>query len=126
MQVCVLSFGINEALSLTSFQGTWSVHMHCSRHKLNCKRTCIQQVCVLIPVLRLYAVPDQLGNKSFEERLDAMEEYWESEVPRLGEPEASGWAVWDAYRHDQAPRFTKSVEVALDASDSQFSVPNFR
>lgn len=46
-----------------------------------------------------------------------MEEYWDSEVPRLGEPEASGWAVWDAYRHEQAPRPTKAAEAAHDYPD---------
>ncbi|KAI1793871.1 NRDE-2, necessary for RNA interference-domain-containing protein [Ganoderma leucocontextum] len=65
----------------------------------------------------LYAVPEQLSNKPFEEQLNAMEEYWDSEVPRLGEPEASGWAVWDAYRHEQAPRPTKPVEAAPNTSD---------
>ncbi|PIL31641.1 hypothetical protein GSI_06343 [Ganoderma sinense ZZ0214-1] len=65
----------------------------------------------------LYAIPEQLSDKPFEEQLDAMEEYWDSEVPRLGEPDASGWATWDAYRHEQTLRPTRVAEAAPDTSD---------
>ncbi|KAI0067780.1 DUF1740-domain-containing protein [Artomyces pyxidatus] len=33
---------------------------------------------------------------SFEDQLDLMEEFWESEIPRIGEPGATGWATWIA------------------------------
>nr|VWO94247.1 Pre-mRNA-splicing factor CLF1 (crooked-neck-like protein 1) [Ganoderma boninense] len=65
----------------------------------------------------LYAIPEQLHDKPFEVQLDAMEEYWDSEVPRLGEAEASGWAAWDAYRHEHTLRPSKAAAAAPDMSD---------
>lgn len=115
MQVSVVLHGINEVL--TVLQGTWSALMHSSRRRLSCKHIFMGGVCALIPARRLYAIPEELLNKSFQEQLDAMEEYWDSEVPRLGEPEASGWAACDASRHEHAPRPTKSVVAAPYTSD---------
>ncbi|TBU34597.1 NRDE-2, necessary for RNA interference-domain-containing protein [Dichomitus squalens] len=65
----------------------------------------------------LYTMPERLAGKPYEEQLDAMEEYWDSEVPRLGEPEAGGWAVWDTYRHEQLAQPPKPVEVPSGISD---------
>ena len=62
-------------------------------------------------------MPQRLMGKPFEEQLDAMEEYWDSEVPRLGEPEARGWTAWDAYRHEQPARPPKPINAPLDVSD---------
>ena len=35
-----------------------------------------------------------MSTASFGEQLDQLEEFWESEVPRVGEADASGWATW--------------------------------
>ncbi|KAI0936623.1 hypothetical protein AcW1_000813 [Taiwanofungus camphoratus] len=43
-----------------------------------------------------YKLPPSLATASFEAQLDALEEFWESEVPRLGEAGASGWTSWVA------------------------------
>ena len=56
----------------------------------------------MTPPLRLFAIPPPLLNKPTEEQLDGLEEFWDSEVPRLGEPNAKGWAVWHASRHEDA------------------------
>ncbi|THH18087.1 hypothetical protein EW146_g2843 [Bondarzewia mesenterica] len=43
-----------------------------------------------------FRLPASLVNSSLEEQLNALEEFWESEVPRFGEPESKGWAAWVA------------------------------
>ncbi|EMD42012.1 hypothetical protein CERSUDRAFT_110552 [Gelatoporia subvermispora B] len=43
-----------------------------------------------------YKMPPALTSQSMEGQLDALEEFWESEVPRIGEPGATGWASWDS------------------------------
>ena len=35
-----------------------------------------------------------MNNLPPEERLDALEEFWETEVPRAGEDGAKGWKAW--------------------------------
>jgi hypothetical protein len=39
-------------------------------------------------------VPQSLYGLPSNTLLDALEEFWESEVPRVGEPGAKGWASW--------------------------------
>lgn len=41
-------------------------------------------------------MPRQMHNDDFEDKLDALEAFWESELPRTGEPGATGWASWEA------------------------------
>lgn len=40
--------------------------------------------------------PQELINAPFSTVLDRLETFWESEVPRAGEPNASGWTAWEA------------------------------
>ena len=35
---------------------------------------------------------------SFKEKVDELEEFWDSEVPRFAEAEAAGWVSWTAIR----------------------------
>ncbi|KAA1468262.1 DUF1740-domain-containing protein [Dentipellis sp. KUC8613] len=44
----------------------------------------------------IFNVPSSSLRSSFEEQLGALEEYWESEAPRIGESGGSGWASWVA------------------------------
>ncbi|KAI0756690.1 NRDE-2, necessary for RNA interference-domain-containing protein [Daedaleopsis nitida] len=44
----------------------------------------------------LFHIPPQLSSKSWDDQLEALEEFWDAEVPRMGEPAASGWASWEA------------------------------
>jgi hypothetical protein len=37
-----------------------------------------------------------MSKESSSSKLDQLEEFWEAEVPRIGEPSATGWAVWHA------------------------------
>lgn len=38
----------------------------------------------------------------FDDVLDRLESFWESEVPRIGEMNATGWAAWEANGHPEA------------------------
>ncbi|OJT03082.1 Protein NRDE2 -like protein [Trametes pubescens] len=52
----------------------------------------------------LYHTPSAVSGRAFEEQLNSLEEFWDSEVPRAGEPGATGWAAWEASnRADQPP-----------------------
>ncbi|CAG8732417.1 11367_t:CDS:2, partial [Acaulospora colombiana] len=39
--------------------------------------------------------PKILTNLPLNDRIERLEEFWESEVPRIGEKNAAGWAVWE-------------------------------
>ena len=40
---------------------------------------------------RSFFAPDSTGDCSFDRQLDALEEFWDTENPRIGEPSAKGW-----------------------------------
>ncbi|RDB29182.1 Protein NRDE2 [Hypsizygus marmoreus] len=42
----------------------------------------------------MFEVPQALYGLPHDTQLDHLEEFWESEVPRVGEEEARGWAAW--------------------------------
>lgn len=46
--------------------------------------------------------PHDLVSSPFETVLDRLEAFWESEVTRVGEPEAKGWAAWEAAGYPDA------------------------
>ncbi|KIJ68583.1 hypothetical protein HYDPIDRAFT_24843 [Hydnomerulius pinastri MD-312] len=41
-----------------------------------------------------FEVPQSLYGLPVETQLESLEEFWESEVPRVGEPDAKGWSAW--------------------------------
>lgn len=45
---------------------------------------------------RSYYIPPSLNHHPFETQLNALEEFWDSEWPRVGELGAKGWAAWEA------------------------------
>ncbi|KAJ3844301.1 NRDE-2, necessary for RNA interference-domain-containing protein [Lentinula raphanica] len=47
--------------------------------------------------------PQTFNFASFESRLEAFEEFWESEVPRIGEPNAKGWSYWASHKQERDP-----------------------
>lgn len=50
--------------------------------------------------------------------MNALEEFWDSEVPRLGESGAKGWATWEASgRSEQAPPIHRPVDTNSRISD---------
>ena len=44
----------------------------------------------------LFNRPSSLDTVTFEEQLDQLEEFWDSEVPRAGEVGALGWKTWES------------------------------
>lgn len=60
---------------------------------------------------RVLYPPPRLDGMSIDATLDALEEFWEAEAPRIGESNARGWAVWDASKdgHPSAPPTTKTT-----------------
>lgn len=43
---------------------------------------------------RTFQTPKSLERIPEDKLLDALEEFWEAEAPRIGEPGAQGWAAW--------------------------------
>ena len=74
---------------------------------------------VLIMPIRTFSTPQHLTGASFEDQLNALEDFWDSEVPRIGEPGALGWAAWEASnRADQPPPTTKGTEDDIRIPDA--------
>lgn len=46
--------------------------------------------------IRAFHTPKTLASSSLSARLDALEEFWDSEIPRISEPDAKGWDTWEA------------------------------
>ncbi|KAI0694871.1 NRDE-2, necessary for RNA interference-domain-containing protein [Cytidiella melzeri] len=63
----------------------------------------------------LFCRPPDLNNSMFNEQLGRLEEFWDSEAPRLGEAGASGWAIWESSGRSETsimpsrPAITKSA-----------------
>ncbi|KAI0375320.1 DUF1740-domain-containing protein [Pilatotrama ljubarskyi] len=62
----------------------------------------------------LYYAPPTTSSRPFEEQLDSLEEFWDSEVPRMGEPGAIGWAAWEASNRPDQPPPTPNKPPGLD------------
>jgi hypothetical protein len=61
---------------------------------------------------RAFEVPQALNGLPLATQLDALEEFWESEVPRIGEADAKGWSAWvTSDRPDYVPDTTSPAEV---------------
>lgn len=41
--------------------------------------------------VRTFNVPEEVENTTFEDQLNSLEDFWENEAPRVGEPFAKGW-----------------------------------
>ncbi|KAI0639721.1 DUF1740-domain-containing protein [Trametes polyzona] len=51
----------------------------------------------------LFHTPSTALNLPFEDQLNSLEEFWDAEVPRIGEPGAAGWATWEASNRPDLP-----------------------
>ncbi|KAJ3803379.1 NRDE-2, necessary for RNA interference-domain-containing protein [Lentinula aff. detonsa] len=58
-----------------------------------------------------FANPQSLNGTSFESRLEAFEEFWDSEVPRIGEPHSKGWSHWASHKHEQDTDITATSSI---------------
>ncbi|KAJ7103657.1 NRDE-2, necessary for RNA interference-domain-containing protein [Mycena belliarum] len=50
-----------------------------------------------------FRLPRTLSGHPLSRRLDSLEEFWESECPRVGEVGATGWESWLSSRHSAPP-----------------------
>lgn len=65
----------------------------------------------------MYKLPSALAAATFGAQLDALEEFWESEVPRFGEPDAQGWASWHTSASSAVSSSTPDMSVESGAAD---------
>ncbi|KIM33854.1 hypothetical protein M408DRAFT_325432 [Serendipita vermifera MAFF 305830] len=61
--------------------------------------------------------PEAISLQPLESQLNALEVFWEAEVPRIGEEDANGWAAWEAAGRPEAhdsgrewPSSTRDIE----------------
>ncbi|KZT05893.1 uncharacterized protein LAESUDRAFT_654560 [Laetiporus sulphureus 93-53] len=64
----------------------------------------------------LYQLPPHLVDQRFDNQLDALEDFWESEAPRIGETDAKGSANW-SQRSSVTPTARKQVVHSIDDVD---------
>ncbi|KAH9944116.1 NRDE-2, necessary for RNA interference-domain-containing protein [Epithele typhae] len=66
----------------------------------------------------LFCTPPALRNHTPSNQLSALEDFWDAEVPRLGEVGASGWAAWEASgRLEQETQMAQMVQPSADDAD---------
>ncbi|KAL5534334.1 hypothetical protein ACEPAG_796 [Sanghuangporus baumii] len=71
-----------------------------------------------------FNVPREIEKFPFEKQLDSLEEFWESEVPRIGEAGAKGWRAWRT-SEDIAPT-TKLRPIGKSESSDPFAIWHFK
>ncbi|KAH0838206.1 NRDE-2, necessary for RNA interference-domain-containing protein [Lanmaoa asiatica] len=66
-----------------------------------------------------FEVPQSLYGLPVDTQLDSLEEFWESEVPRVGEPNAKGWSAWVSGGKPKAtlPSLPTSMDIDSTPSD---------
>ena len=63
--------------------------------------------------------PPALLHAPAADRIDAFEEFWEAEAPRIGHADAKGWAAWADGGGDAAAPATARVAAAEEAEDAE-------
>ena len=79
-----------------------NVRWPCSKHKQSCESDFVLSS-YLLHSFRAHKTPASLASKPFEERLNALEEFWDSEHLRLGEVNAAGWDYWFSSAQETPP-----------------------
>ncbi|KAF7339574.1 Protein NRDE2 [Mycena sanguinolenta] len=64
-----------------------------------------------------FQIPRALYGLPLQHRLDSLEEFWESECPRLGEPGAQGWAAWYSSGRPSVPPPSQPSPSAIEDLD---------
>lgn len=70
-----------------------------------------------------FEVPQSLYGLPVDTQLDSLEEFWESEVPRVGEPDSKGWSAWVS---GGKPKITSSGRPTSMEIDSTSADPLIR
>lgn len=58
-------------------------------------------------------MPSKLKDLAYEERLDALERFWDSEMPRVGEDAAKGWKNTDLTIPEELPALEKVEALSI-------------
>ena len=66
-------------------------------------------------------MPPSLVGSTFDKQLDAIEEFWESEVSRVGEPGSKGWNAWVA---EGSPEHSADTLPRTDHPPVQVDIPD--
>ncbi|OCH96207.1 DUF1740-domain-containing protein [Obba rivulosa] len=64
-----------------------------------------------------YKMPPPLSAQPLDAQLDSLEEFWESEAPRIGEPGATGWSSWYSSGRPDIPGPSAQSPPNLSTSD---------
>ena len=94
-----------------------------SRHRQNCKYSAsfTTESC-LLTCDRTFEVPQSLYGLPLQSQLESLEEFWESEVPRTGEPGAKGWGDWISSGKPNNSIFSSKATAQMDV-DKQSNDP---
>ncbi|KAJ3816071.1 NRDE-2, necessary for RNA interference-domain-containing protein [Lentinula aff. lateritia] len=65
----------------------------------------------------VFANPEALNSVPLEIRLAAFEEFWDSEVPRMGEPHSKGWSHWVSHKQERNPLTVVTPSVTLTSTE---------
>jgi hypothetical protein len=111
-----------------SFQALSKDPWLCFRHKQTCiPSRYIHRICPLTMYCSYSAGfynPPEISHISFEGRLNHLEEYWDLEAPRIGEPGPTGWANWYiADKQDRAPGHVPSRKSLTSVTTTALSDP---
>lgn len=91
-----------------------------SRRKQNCTflGTC-QEELIVDGMSSTFEVPQSLYGLPGDTQLDSLEEFWESEVPRVGEPNSKGWSAWVSGGKPKAtvPSLPESMDIDSTSTD---------
>lgn len=75
---------------------------------------------------RTYFTPAVAQKSPFEQVLDQMEEFWDSEAPRIGEPGAEGWASWKSSQSAQHATSLESLKEVIGGSVQSTNSPEVK
>ncbi|KAH9847402.1 DUF1740-domain-containing protein [Lenzites betulinus] len=64
----------------------------------------------------LYHTPPNVLHEPFDHQLNTLEEFWDAEVPRAGEPSATGWATWESRKRPEQSPPPPGAPARLDTS----------
>ena len=108
-----VAFAIRSAGSFATFCKSYLTHLH---HRLPreshgnvpgpSRTVClfiVQSLISLTSVCRMFYRPLGVSKLPFQVQLDELEEFWVSEVPRIGEAGAKGWSLWYPAKATQEP-----------------------
>ncbi|KAF9244578.1 NRDE-2, necessary for RNA interference-domain-containing protein [Melanogaster broomeanus] len=65
-----------------------------------------------------FEVPQSLYGLPVEMQLESLEEFWDSEVPRVGEPDSKGWSGWMSSGRPEANPTNTTAYMGIDTTST--------